>query len=47
MLSLSILWDFYELRVSLTCYEMVAQSVEQLPFKQWVPGSSPGHLTKF
>ena len=24
---------------------MIAQSVEQLPFKQWVPGSSPGHLT--
>lgn len=24
--------------------EMLAQSVEQLPFKQWVPGSSPGRL---
>ena len=28
-------------------YEMIAQSVEHLPFKQRVPGSSPGHLILF
>ena len=26
--------------------EKLAQSVEQLPFKEWVPGSIPGLLTK-
>ena len=25
--------------------EMVAQSVEQVPFKHWVAGSIPAHLT--
>lgn len=25
--------------------DSVAQLVEQLPFKQWVPGSSPGRIT--
>lgn len=28
----------------IVCYEKLAQSVEQLPFKEWVPGSIPGLL---
>ena len=31
----------------IVCYEKLAQSVEQLPFKEWVPGSIPGLLKRF